>query len=69
MAVTTEYMKKIVENSRELIEQLVEKYTGAKRAMNIVVDGEKDNGSAEGMSVEDIASEAGKALGIDIEIQ
>ena len=37
--------------------------------MNIVVDGEKDNGSAEGMSVEDIASEAAKALGIDIEIQ
>lgn len=69
VAVTTEYMKKIVENSRELIEQLMEKYTGAKRAMNIVVDGEKDNDSAEGMSVEDIASEAGKALGIDIEIQ
>ena len=67
--VTTEYMKKMVENSRELIEQLMEKYTGAKRAMNIVVGGEKNNGGAEGMSVEEIASEAGKALGIDIEIQ
>lgn len=67
--VATEYMKKIVENSRELIEQLMEKYTGAKRTMNIVVNGENNNGGTEGMSVEDIASEAGKALGIDIEIQ
>ena len=69
MEVATEYMKKIVENSRELIEQLMEKYTGAKRTMNIVVNGENNNGGTEGMSVEDIASEAGKALGIDIEIQ
>ena len=68
VSVAAEHVKKYAESNRQLLEQLMEKHTGRKRAMDIVVEGET-GGSETGMTVEEIASEAGKALGIDIEIQ
>ena len=68
VSVSAEHVKKYAESNRQLLEQLMEKHTGRKRAMDIVVEGETGR-SEPGMTVEEIASEAGKALGIDIEIQ
>ena len=68
VSVSAEHVKKYAESNRQLLEQLMEKHTGRKRAMDIVVEGETGR-SEPGMTVEKIASEAGKALGIDIEIQ
>lgn len=60
-------MKKHAEKNRELLENLMEKHTGSRRTMKLVMLGETE---IEGdRSIEDVARDAGDLLGIDVEIQ
>lgn len=67
VVVTSEHVKSHAEKNRALLEELMEKHTGKRRIMKLILEGtEKQTG---GKSVEEIAREAGGILGIDIEIQ
>ena len=63
----TEYVRAHAERNRELLENLMEKHTGERRIMKIVVSDE-DHGAGE-RTVEDIAHDAEELLGINVEIQ
>lgn len=67
VSVKSEYVKKHTENNRGLLEDLMEKHTGIRRSMRIVTD--EDGTKKSDRSVEEIAANAGRILGIDIEIQ
>lgn len=65
--VKSEHVKKHAEKNRELLENLMEKHTGSRRTMKLVMLGETE---IEGdRSIEDVARDAGDLLGIDVEIQ
>ena len=67
VVVSSEHVKSHAEKNRDLLEELMEKHTGKRRIMKLILEGtEKQTG---GKSVEEIAREAGGILGIDIEIQ
>ena len=67
VVVSSEHVKSHAEKNRDLLEELMEKHTGKRRIMKLILEGtEKETG---GKSVEEIAREAGGILGIDIEIQ
>lgn len=67
VVVNSEHVKSHAEKNRALLEDLMEKHTGKRRIMKLILEGtEKQTG---GKSVEEIAREAGGILGIDIEIQ
>ena len=67
VVVNSEHVKSHAEKNRALLEDLMEKHTGKRRIMKLILEGtEKETG---GKSVEEIAREAGGILGIDIEIQ
>ena len=60
----TEIKKNLFEKDRELIETLMEKKTGKRRTMKVVVNNSKKTASAE-----EIARNASEALGIHIDIE
>ncbi|MDO4545250.1 MAG: DNA polymerase III subunit gamma/tau [Bacillota bacterium] len=67
VAVSSDHIKTHTEKNRELLEDLMEKHTGKRRTLKLVLDsGDKDETKK---SVEEIAREAGDILGIDVEIQ
>lgn len=65
---SSEHVKSHAENNRQLLEDLMEKHTGKRRTMKVVMKGE-GSGSKNGRQAEDIAREAGDILGIDVEIR
>ena len=65
---SSEHVKSHAENNRQLLEDLMEKHTGKRRTMKVVMKGES-SGSKNGRQAEDIAREAGDILGIDVEIR
>lgn len=67
VTVNSEPVKNHAEKNRPLLEELVEKHTGKRRVMRLVLEGEKMPGSEK--TVEEIAREAESILGVDIEIQ
>lgn len=67
VAVRGEHVKKHAENNRQLLEKLVAKHTGAQRSMHIIM--ESGETCEHDKPIEDIAINASKVLGIDIEIQ
>ena len=65
---SSEPKKDLAEKNRGLLEDLMEKHSGARRMMKLVTAGAGMR-SSEGRSVEEIARDAEALLGIDIEIQ
>ena len=65
ITVGTEFAKSFAEKNRQLIEHLVEKHTGGRRGMNLVV---AEAGQME-RPAEEIAAEASDVLGINIEVK
>ncbi len=63
----SEPVKRHAEKNRELLESLLEKHTGKRRTMNIMLAGNEV--LASGMSVENMAREAESVLGINVEIK
>ena len=60
--------KNIVENSRDLIEKLMEKHTGKRRYMKVTVgDGNAPQGQQ--ISIEETAEEVGNLLGVKVEVK
>lgn len=67
VSVKSEHVKNHAEKNRKLLENLMEKHTGNRRSMKLIMDGEHE---VEGKrSIEEIARDAGDLLGIDVEIQ
>ncbi len=64
----SELVKNHAEKNRQLLENLMEKHTGARRIMELKTVSEGSS-SADTRSVEEIAKDAGELLGINIEIQ
>ena len=64
----SEHVKRHAENNRELLENLMEKHTGRRRAMKVMMttDRETADGSR---SIEDVAREAEDLLGVKVEIK
>ena len=69
VTVRSGHVKAYAERNRELLETLMERHTGQKRSMRIAEAGAGTAGADAGESIEDIAQEAGKLLGIDVEIK
>ena len=72
VSIKSEHVKNHAERNRALLEELMEKHTGARRVMEIVEEGVSRGGKEPGQksgSIEDIAQEAGELLGIDVEIK
>lgn len=67
VAANSEHVKNHAEKNRQLLEDLMEKHTGKRRVMKLVMSGEQPRENKR--SVEEIAREAEGVLGIDIEIQ
>lgn len=67
MKVSSELVKKHAENNRSLLEDLMEKHTGSRRMMKLVLEGGSMPGKEK--TVEEIAREAEGVLGINIEIE
>ena len=67
VAANSEHVKNHAEKNRQLLEDLMEKHTGKRRVMKLVMSGEQTRENKK--SVEEIAREAEGVLGIDIEIQ
>ncbi len=68
ITVRSGHVKAYAERNRELLESLMARHTGQKRSLRIAEAGnDAVNQTAE--SVEDIAQEAGKLLGINVEIK
>ena len=67
LSVKTEHVRNHAEKNRELLESLMEKHTGSKRNMKIVM-GEEEHAQG-ARSVEEIAHDAEELLGINVEIQ
>lgn len=65
---SSEPKKDLAEKNRGLLEDLMEKHSGARRMMKLVTAGAGMR-SSKGRSVEEIARDAEALLGIDIEIQ
>ncbi len=65
--VSSELVKKHAENNRSLLEDLMEKHTGSRRMMKLVLEGGSMPGKEK--TVEEIAREAEGVLGINIEIE
>lgn len=63
----SEHVKRHAEKNRQLLENLMEKHTGKRRHMKVVMKG--SNTLKNEKSVEEIAKNAESILGIDIEIQ
>lgn len=63
----TEYVRAHAERNRELLENLMEKHTGGRKIMKLVMSDE-DHAAGE-RTVEDIAHDAEELLGINVEIQ
>ncbi len=66
IVVGSEIHKNIIEKNRQIIEELMEKYTGKHRVMKIARKSLKDN---KGQDVEAVSSEASEFLGVDVEIR
>ncbi|MDO4487027.1 MAG: DNA polymerase III subunit gamma/tau [Bacillota bacterium] len=68
VAVKSEHVRMHAEKNRSLLEDLMEKHTGGRRTMKLVMNGEGEE--VEGSrSVEEIAHDAEELLGINVEIQ
>ena len=65
ITVGTEFAKSFAEKNRQLIEHLVEKHTGGRRGMKLVV---AEEGQME-RPAEEIAAEASDVLGINVELK
>lgn len=65
--VSSELVKKHAENNRSLLEDLMEKHTGSRRMMKLVLEGGSMPGKEK--TVEEIAREAEDVLGVNIEIE
>ena len=65
VAVNNSFVKEHAEKSRKLIEHLVEKHTGAFRAMNLVLAG----GGQPEKTADEIAAQASDVLGIKVEVK
>ena len=65
--VSSELVKKHAENNRSLLEDLMEKHTGSRRMMKLVLEGGNMPGKEK--TVEEIAREAEDVLGVNIEIE
>ncbi len=65
--VSSELVRKHAENNRSLLEDLMEKHTGSRRMMKLVLEGGSMPGKEK--TVEEIAREAEDVLGVNIEIE
>lgn len=63
----SDHVKHHAERNRDLMEDLMEKHTGKRRAMRVIKAGESQQRGEK--SVEDIAKDVGDILGINVEIQ
>ena len=64
----SEHVKKHAEKNRELLENLMEKHTGRRRAMRLELNGGNMT-AGKNKTIEDVARQAESVLGIDVEIQ
>ena len=67
LCVKSEHVRNHAEKNRDFLEELMQKYTGGRRAMKLVMsDTDYDRGER---SVEDVAHDAEELLGINVEIE
>ena len=69
VTVRSGHVKAYAERNRELLETLMERHTGQKRSMHIAEAGAGAAKAPAGESIEDIAQNAEKLLGINVEIK
>ena len=69
VTVRSGHVKAYAERNRELLEALMERHTGKKRSMKIAETGEGAASVESEASMEDIAQEAEKLLGVNVEIK
>jgi len=68
VTVGSEHIKRYAENNRELMEKLMEKHTGRRRTMKLVLKTAEGKNDSE-TTTEQMAEEAGRLLGVDVEIR
>ena len=69
VTVRSGHVKAYAERNRELLEALMERHTGKKRSMKIAETGAGAASVESEASMEDIAQEAEKLLGVNVEIK
>ena len=69
VSVRSGHVKAYAERNRELLEALMERHTGKKRSMKIAETGAGAASVESEASMEDIAQEAEKLLGVNVEIK